>query len=126
METIKKMNYAARPIKTEEQYNEALALIETLIDCEDDTPEMEVLELVSILAHDYEQREHPIENLDPIEAIKYQMAELGVTTAEMAELVGGKSRLSDLLHKKRPLSVRQIRAISTRLDIPADVLLASA
>lgn len=120
------MNYVARPIKTEEQYNEAIALIETLIDCEDGTPEMEVLELVSILVHDYEQREFPIENLDPIEAIKYQMEELGVTTVEMAELVGGRSRLSELLSKKRPLSVRQVKAISARLDIPADVLLAMA
>ena len=126
MKTIEQMNYVARPIKTEEQYNEAIALIETLIDCEDGTPEMEMLELVSILVHDYEQREFPIENLDPIEAIKYQMEELGITTVEMANLVGGKSRLSDLLNKKRPLSVRQIKAISTRLDIPTDVLLTIA
>lgn len=126
METIEKMNYVARPIKTEEQYNEAIALIETLIDCEDSTPEMELLELVSILVHDYEEREFPMEDLDPIEAIKHQMEELGVTTVEMAELVGGKSRLSDLLNKKRLLSVRQIKAISTRLDIPADFLLTIA
>ena len=126
METIEQINYVARPIKTEQQNNEAMALIETLIDCDDDTPEMELLELVSILVHDYEQREFPIENLDPIEAIKYQMEELGVKTTEMAELVGGRSRLSDLLHKKRPLSVRQIKAISTRLDIPTDVLLTIA
>ena len=126
MEAVGQMNYVARPVKTEEQYNEAIALIETLIDCEDDTPEMELLELVSILVHDYEQREFPIGDLDPIEAIKYQMEEMRVTTVEMAELVGGKSRLSDLLHKKRPLSVRQIKAISTRLDIPTDVLLTIA
>ena len=126
METIEKMNYVARPIKTEEQYNEAIALIETLIDCEEGAPEMELLELVSILVNDYEEREFPMEDLDPIDAIKYQMQELGVTTVEMAELVGGKSRLSDLLNKKRLLSVRQVKMISTRLDIPADVLLTIA
>ena len=126
METIEQMNYVARPIKTEEQYNEAMALIETLIDCNDDTPEMEVLELVSILVHDYEQREFPVENLDPVEAIKYQMEELGITTVEMAELVGGRSRLSELLNRKRPPSIRQVKAISARLDIPADILLAMA
>ena len=126
METTEQINYVARPIKTEQQYNEAMALIETLIDCDDDTPEMELLELVSILVHDYEQREFPIESLDPIEAIKYQMEELGVKTTEMAELVGGRSRLSELLNKKRPPSIRQVKAISARLDIPADVLLAMA
>ncbi|GAB2557293.1 helix-turn-helix domain-containing protein [Spirosoma areae] len=126
MESITQEKYIARPIKTEEQYNEAIELIETLIDCEIGTPEMEMLELVGILVHDYEQREFPIGDLNPIEAIKYQMEELGVTTAEMAELVGGKSRLSELLHEKRSLSVRQIKAISSRLDIPIDVLLKAA
>lgn len=126
MESITQEKYIARPIKTEEQYNEAIELIETLIDCEVGTPEMEMLELVGILVHDYEQREFPIGDLNPIEAIKYQMEELGVTTAEMAELVGGKSRLSELLHEKRSLSVRQIKAISSRLDIPIDVLLKAA
>ena len=117
------MNYVARPIKTEEQYDEAIALIETLIDAESGTPEMNLLELVSILVHDYEQREFPIENVDPIEAIKYQMDELMVTSTEMAELIGGKSRLSELLNRKRPLSIRQVKAISARLDIPAEILL---
>lgn len=126
MESVTQEKYVARPIKTEEQYNEAIELIETLIDCKAGTPEMELLELVSILVHDYEQREFPIEDLNPIEAIKYQMEELSVTAAEMAELVGGKSRLSELLHEKRPLSVRQIKAISSRLDIPTDVLLKAA
>ncbi|OIN59939.1 helix-turn-helix domain-containing protein [Arsenicibacter rosenii] len=118
--------YIARPIKTEEQYNEAIDLIETLIDSKSGTPEMELLELLGILVHDYEQREFPIGDVNPIEAIKYQMEELGVTTTEMAELVGGKSRLSELLHEKRPLSVRQIKAISSRLGIPVDILLKAA
>ena len=126
MQTISPPPYTPRPIKTEEQYNEAIALIDTLIDCENGTPEMEMLELVSILIHDYEQREFPLEDIDPIEAIKYQMAELDVTTGEMAELVGGKSRLSELLHGKRPLSIRQVKAIASRLAIPADILLAIA
>lgn len=123
MEFITQMNYVARPIKTEEQYEEAIALIETLIDAESGTPEMDLLELVSILVHDYEQREFPIENVDPIEAIKYRMEELMVTSTEMAELIGGKSRLSELLNRKRPLSIRQVKAISARLDIPAEILL---
>lgn len=123
MEFITQMNYVARPIKTEEQYEEAIALIETLIDAESGTPEMDLLELVSILVHDYEQREFPIENVDPIEAIKYRMEELMVTSTEMAELIGGKSRLSELLNRKRSLSIRQVKAISARLDIPAEILL---
>ena len=126
MEPITLTQYVARPIKTEEQYNEALAVIETLIDCEDDSPEMETLEVVSLLVHEFEKQEFPIGDIDPIEAIKYQMDELGVSTAEMAELVGGRSRLSELFNRKRLLSVRQIKAISSRLDIPADILLTIA
>ena len=122
MELVAPEKYTARPIKTKEQYDEAIELIDTLIDSEVGTSEMDLLEVVGLLVHDYEQREFPIGDLDPIEAIKYQMEELGVTSSEMAELVGGKSRLSELLHRKRPLSVRQIKAISTRLDIPVDVL----
>ena len=76
-------NYVVRPIRTEEQYDEAIMHIDTLIDAKADTPEMDLLEVISLLVHDYEQREYPIGDLDPIEAIRYQMAELGVTTVEM-------------------------------------------
>ena len=123
MEIAIEMNYVARPIKTEEQYDEALAFIETLMDGNRSVAETTMLEMVSILIHDYEQRVYPIHAPDPIEAIKYQMDELGVSTTEMAELVGGKGRLSELLHGKRQLSLRQVKAIATRLDIPADILL---
>ena len=123
MEAIAQESYVARPIKTEAQYDEAIALIDTLVDAEAGTPELDLLELVSILVHDYEQQRFPIGAIDPIETITYQMDELGVTSTEMAELVGGKSRLSELLNRKRPLSIRHIKAVSTRLSIPADVLL---
>jgi HTH-type transcriptional regulator / antitoxin HigA len=123
METVIESNYVARPIKTEEQYDEALAFIDTLMDCKAGTPEMDTLEVVGILIHDYEQRVHPILAPNPVEAIKYQMEELGVTTTEMAALVGGKGRLSELFHGKRRLSLGQIKAIATRLDIPANILL---
>lgn len=125
METIADYNYVARPIKTEEQYNEAMALIETLVNCEDNSPELELLELVSILVYDYEQREFPIDNPDPIEAIMYRMDELGVSKAELAKLIGGKARLSELLNRKRSLSLQQIKTLSSRLDIPAGVLLSA-
>lgn len=118
--------YVARPVKTEAQYNEALALIETLMNCEDDSPDMETLEVVSLLVYDYEQQKFPIGDIDPIEAIKYQMDELGITTAEMAVLVGGRSRLSELFSRKRSLSIRQIKSLSARLKLPADILLSLA
>lgn len=123
MESIMQTNYIARPIKTEEQYDEAINALEEIIDCEEGSPEMELKELIGILIHEYEQREFPIEDPDPIEAIKHQMEELGVTAAEMASLVGGKSRLSEMLNRKRNLSVKQVKEISARLDIPADILL---
>lgn len=126
MEATTRLAYVLCPIKTEQQYHEAITLIDTLIDAEAGTPEMDLRELVSILVHDYEQQQFPIGNIDPIEAINYQMVELGVTTTEMAELVGGKSCLSELLRRKRPLSIRQAEALSARLAIPTDVLLSIA
>jgi len=123
MEAIVKPTYVPRPIKTEQQYQEALDLIESLLDCPDDSPEVELLELVSILVHDYEQREFPLEDPDPIDAIRYQMEELGISKAELADHVGGKARLSELLNRKRSLSLQQIRTLSSLLSIPADVLL---
>lgn len=77
----------ARPI----QYDEAITLIDSLVDAEAGTPELNLLELVSSLVHDYEQQQFSIGDINPIKAITYQMDDSGVTSAEMAELVGGKT-----------------------------------
>lgn len=123
MKTTTPLLYAPRPIKTDEHYEEAKAIIFSLMDSESGTPETDLLEVVSILVHDYEQREFPVEDLDPIDAIKYQMEELGVSFTELAPVVGGKGRLSELLNRKRPLSLPQIKAISSRLSIPVSMLI---
>ena len=99
---------------------------ESLMDCTEHTPEMDLLESESLLVHAYEQLTFPIGNPDPIDAILYQMDELGVSKAELAKWVGGKGRLSELLNRTRPLSLPQVKTLSARLDIPVDILLAAA
>lgn len=126
METLTLAPYTPRPIKTAEQYEEAKAIIFSLMDSEPGTPETDLLEVISILVHDYEQREFPVEDLDPIDAINYQMDELGVSFSELAPMVGGKGRLSELLNRKRPLSLQQIKAIASRLSIPVSMLIVVA
>ena len=93
MQAIEPLHTGARPINTEKQYRQAMTRIESLMDCIEHTPEMDLLESESLLVHAYEQLTFPIGNPDPIDAILYQMDELGVSKAELAKWVGGKGRL---------------------------------
>lgn len=117
METI-------RPIKTEEQYREALKKIDSLIDSKPNTTEFELLEVLSILADDYENKHYAIEPLDPIEAIKYEMEEQGLKQKDLIQYFGSKEMVSQVLNKKRPLTLRMIKSLYQNFGISADVLLA--
>lgn len=112
-----------KPIKNEVQYRDMLAAIESLLDSEPGTPEADLLEVLSLLILDYEEREMPIEKIKPIDAIKLQMEELGISSTELSKALGGKGRVSELLNGKRPLSLRQIKILSPLLKIPANMLI---
>jgi HTH-type transcriptional regulator/antitoxin HigA len=114
-----------RIIKTEEQHLEYLSAVERLIRRQDKlTPaEVENLELLSVIIEAYENRKYPIDPVDPIEAIKFRMHEKGMRQSDLIPIIGTSGRVSEILSRKRPLTVSMIRALSQALGISADVLI---
>ncbi|MEY4963005.1 MAG: hypothetical protein RLZZ323_324 [Bacteroidota bacterium] len=110
-------------IKTENDYNQALERLEVVFDAKKGTPEGDELELLGILIEQYENTHFPIDLPDPIEAIKFRMEQLGYNQNDLAKIIGLKSRASEILSKKRKLSLEMIRQLHTNLHIPTDVLI---
>lgn len=110
-------------IKTEKDYNQALKRLEVVFDAKKGTPEGDELELLSILIEQYENTHFPIDLPDPIEAIKFRMEQMGYNQNDLAKIIGLKSRSSEILSKKRKLSLEMIRQLHTSLHIPTDVLI---
>lgn len=110
-------------IKTEEEYQEALARLSGLMDSAPGSEEESELELLAILIQKYEEQHYPIALPDPIEAIKFRMEQQGLTRKDMIPYFGSQSRVSEVLGRKRPLSLSMIRALHEGLGIPAEVLL---
>lgn len=111
-----------KAIKSEEDYDRALARLEMIFHTEMDTPEGDEAEVLSILIEKYEDEHYPIGMPDPIEAIKFRMEQMGMKQKDLAEIVGFTSRVSEILSKKRKLTLNMIRKLSTALQIPTDVL----
>lgn len=114
-----------KPIKTRKDYQQALDRLELIFDAKKDTPEGDELEILGILIDQYENEHFPIDLPDPIEAIKFRMDQMGYTQTDLAKIVGLKSRASEILSKKRKLSLDMIRQIHEKLNIPTDVLIQS-
>ena len=111
-----------RAIKTELDYNEVLVRLENIFHAEADTPEGDEAEVLSILIEKYEDEHYPIGLPNPIEAIKFRMEQMGMKQKDLAEVVGLKSRVSEILNRKRKLTLDMIRKLSTALNIPTEVL----
>lgn len=114
---------ALTSIKDKVQYNQYLKIIDSLVDCEENSPEEEVLELVSILMEDYERKHFPIEAPDPIKVIKIKMEENGLKKKDLAKYFGSASRVSEVLNRKRPLTLDMMRKIHLGMSISARTLL---
>lgn len=112
-----------KPIKTEKDYLNALKRLEMIFDAKPKSNEGNELEIISILIENYEQKHFPIEMPDPIEAIKFRMEQLGIKQKDLAITLGFKSRISEILNKKRKLTLDMIRALSKTLSIPTEVLI---
>ena len=110
-------------IKTENDYNEALERLEVIFESKKGTPEGDELELLGILIDQYENEQFPISLPDPIEAIKFRMEQMGYNQNDLAKIVGFKSRASEILNRKRKLSLEMIRQLHTTLNIPTEVLI---
>lgn len=115
-------NLPIKPIKTKEDYNAALEEIYSLMSAEPGTPEGDRVEILSVLVEMYEDKKFPIDTPDPIAAIKYRMEESNLTVTDLGEIIGYKSRASEILKYKRKLTLAMIRKISTALKIPAEIL----
>jgi HTH-type transcriptional regulator/antitoxin HigA len=110
-------------IKTEKEYQQALVRLDEIFDAKKGTKEGDELEILSLLIEKYENEESPIDFPDPIEAIKFRMEQLGYKQKDLAKAIGFKSQISEILNKKRKLSLEMIRRIHAALSIPTDVLL---
>ncbi len=113
-----------RPIKTEKDYNSALSRIDKLQGARKDTLEGDEFDLLVTLVESYELKHYPIAPPDPIEAIKFRMEQMGLSSADMVKYLGSQSRVSEILNKKRRLSLTMIKSLYKELKIPAEILLA--
>lgn len=113
----------AKVLKNEMEYEAALAYISSLMDAEPGSAEEEKLELFSLLVESYEKEHHPIDLPDPVSAIVFRMVQQGLTRKDLAEYLGSMSRVSEVLGRKRQLSLAMIRSLHSSLGIPYDVLL---
>jgi HTH-type transcriptional regulator/antitoxin HigA len=114
-----------QPIKTKKNYQSALNRLEKIFDAKPGSTEGDELEVLGILIDTYEKTHYPIDYPDPIEAIKFRMEQLGYNQSDLANVVGLKSRASEILNKKRKLTLEMIRNLHTTLNIPTDVLIQS-
>jgi len=111
-----------KPIKNEEDYTHALRYIENLMDAKPNTPQMDELEVLTTLVESYEEEYYKIEAPDPIEAIKFRMEQEGLKQKDLISIVGSKSRVSEILNKKRKLTIEMIRNLHNQLHIPIESL----
>jgi HTH-type transcriptional regulator / antitoxin HigA len=114
-----------RPIKTKKDYLAAMNRQEVIFDAKPGSPDGDELEVLGILIDKYEQDHYPIDYPDPIEAIKFRMEQMGYIQSDLARVVGLKSRASEILSKKRKLTLEMIRQLHQSLGIPTDVLIQS-
>ena len=113
-----------RPIKTEQDYNTSIRRIEVLWGAKKDTPQGDELDLLVTLVESYEMKHYPIAPPDPVDAIKFRMEQMGMTKADMVKYLGSQSRVSEILNRKRKLTLGMIKSLYKGLRIPADILLA--
>ena len=111
-----------RPIKTEKDYERSLERLELIFDANPNSNEGDEAEILSMLIDSYENKHYPIEAPDPIEAIKIRMEEMNLKQKDLVGVIGGKSRVSEILNKKKKLTVEMIRELEKILHISASVL----
>ncbi len=112
-----------KPIRTEADYQKAIKRLELIFDAKIGTPESDEADVLGLLIDEYEKKHYPIEAPDPIEAIKIRMEEMHLKQVDLIEEIGGKSRVSEILNRKRKLTVDMIRNLAVRLNLSAGLLI---
>ena len=111
-------------LKNEKDHKKALEQVEALWDAPKGSAQAEELELWAALIEAYEEKHHPLPAPDPIEAVKFRMEQMGLKPSDLAKFLGGRGRVSEVLNRKRPLSVNMMRSLYQNLHVPAESLLA--
>jgi HTH-type transcriptional regulator/antitoxin HigA len=111
------------PIKTEQDYASSLRRIEALMLVEPETPEADELNILATLVSEYEDKNFPIDSPDPVEAILFRMDQMGLSRADLEKFIGSRGRVSEVLTRKRALSITMIRKLHAGLRIPLENLI---
>jgi HTH-type transcriptional regulator/antitoxin HigA len=111
-----------KPIRTRKDYRAALREIERLWDADPGTPDGDRVDVLVTLIEAYEAKHYPIEPPDPIAAIEFMMEQKGLARRDLEPAIGSRGRVSEVLTKRRPLTLPMIRSLSHLLDIPAEIL----
>jgi len=112
-----------RPIKTERDYREALKRMEEIFDAEIGSLESDEADILGMMIDEYEKKHYHIETPDPIEAIKIRMEEMQLKQVDLVDAIGGESRVSEVLNRKRKLTVGMIRNLTRRLNLSSEILI---
>lgn len=112
-----------KPIKSESDYRLALKRLEDIFDAPVGTSESDEADILGLLVDEYEKEFYPIDAPDPIAAIKIRMEELQLKQVDLVDVIGGKSRVSEVLNRKRKLTVAMIRNLAKRLNLSPDILI---
>lgn len=124
MQTLfKTLDMDIKPIKTATDYNQALKRLETIFSAEIGTAESDEADVLGLLIDEYEKKHFPIEAPDPIEAIKIRMEEMHLKQNDLINELGGKNRVSEILNRKRKLTVEMIRNLTIRLNLSPELLI---
>ena len=113
-----------KPKKTETDYRIALKRLEIIFDAVIGTPESDEADVLGMMIDEYEKKYYPVDAPDPIEAIKIRMEEMQLKQIDLVNEIGGKSRVSEILNRKRKLTVEMIRKLTTRLNLSPGLLIA--
>jgi HTH-type transcriptional regulator/antitoxin HigA len=111
------------PIRTEEDYDAALARIDTLMNADMGTPEGDELDILVTLVEAYEAKHYPMPICNPVEAIKFRMEQMGLEPKDLTPIIGSRSKVSEVLNHKRQLSITMIRNLHARLHVPYESLI---
>ena len=112
-----------RPIKNLSDHESAVKRIQALMSAKPGTDEGDELDVLATLVDAYEAKHFPIESPDPIEAIKFRMEQMGLERKDLEPFIGSRARVSEVLNKRRGLSLKMIRALHEELDIPLEALI---
>lgn len=112
-----------RPIRNASDHESALKRIEALMSARKDTPEGDELDVLATLVDVYEKQNFPIDAPDPVEAIKFRMEQMGLDRKDLEPFLGSRARVSEILNRRRGLSLAMIRKLHENLDIPLDALI---